>query len=239
MDKDKIDGKLVGATIFLVICVLAAGSYFLFKDVWEQGGLILEDVKDVNTGTSLEALSSEVGMSSSRKSGAVKVAEKKKRKKRSSPVTRIQKPIEKKGELTKPVSEKIEVVKKKVPKAVAVRRIEKTLLLNKPKTPRELRQYIPLVYSSMREIARYGDYESALKWAEEGMYYSKDGSFSAFASLLSHHLEREEISCLYAEGVREKKVRLDMKAKKLGESMERICRGMGEKKDNIVIWEYL
>lgn len=195
MLKEKLDPKLIAATVVAVLLAVAA-VFLLFPGV-------------LNFKRKPEPPSVVVDSAALR---PVKPA------KKPSIPSKPKAVVEKKPE----AAPKVDSVKPPAPaptKMEAVARIEAKLRLKKPQTPDQVGEYLPLVYWACREIGRIGDRERALQWVEEGLSFSADASFFAYGAYLDYRQGRASRAQIKAEAALAAPAYLDRQALPLARSI--------------------
>ena len=211
MLKEKISNKQKIAAVVLVVLAISAVGFFLFEDAFMR--MKMSRKGDETQMIPVVQISSSEALSSA------------------APVKKVKPKITRKTKVYAARSSSKEVSsssKKKESNQVIIRRIEKTISLKKPKVPEETKTFVPLVYSSMRQIAQLGDLHKALKWCEEGMYFTDDASFYSFGALLHLRLERFEEAELFAQGALQRQKILDRDSHKLAKAVQALVKNPSE-----------
>lgn len=202
MLKEKLDPKLIAATVAAVLLAVAA-VFLLFPGALSFGNK--QDAEPVVVADTAPVVQA------------------------SPKVVRVPKAVApSKPTLPKPVAEvkKIDTVKPPPgpAKNEAVARIEAKLRLKKPQTPDQVGEYLPLVYWACREIGRIGDRERALQWVEEGLSFSADASFFAYGAYLDYRQGRAARAQIKAEAALAAPAYLDRQALPLARSVLALLR---------------
>lgn len=101
----------------------------------------------------------------------------------------------------------------------AVKRIEAKVRLKKPQSPSQVGEYLPLVYWAAREIGHLGHRERALEWVEEGLSFSQDASFFSYGALLDLKQGRRTMAQSKAEQALSSPAYLDPRAIPLAQAV--------------------
>lgn len=199
MLKEKLDPKLIAATVAAVLLAVAA-VFLLFPGSFHFK--LKEDPKPVLVD-----------------SGAVVVVKPAPKK------VAVAKPQVESPKKPQAVERpKDTIVAKKPERNEVVARIEAKLRLKKPQTPDQVADYLPLVYWACREIGRIGDRERALQWVEEGLSFSGDASFYAYGAYLDFRQGRAARAQLKAEAALSSPAYLDRQALPLARSILALLR---------------
>lgn len=201
MLKEKLDPKLIAATVAAVLLAVAA-VFLLFPGALSFGNK--QDAEPVVVADTAPVV-------------------------QAPPKVVVSKPVvSSKPTLPKPVPEVKKVDTVKPPsgpaKNEAVARIEAKLRLKKPQTPDQVGEYLPLVYWACREIGRIGDRERALQWVEEGLSFSADASFFAYGAYLDYRQGRAARAQIKAEAALAAPAYLDRQALPLARSVLALLR---------------
>ena len=200
MLKEKLDPKLIAATVATVLLAVAA-VFLLFPGTLSFGGKPQSEPVVVDAAPVQPAPQ----------------------------VVRVSKPAAKPVP-AKPLQEGKKVDTAKPPAAPAptkneaVARIEAKLRLKKPQTPDQVGEYLPLVYWACREIGQIGDRERALQWVEEGLSFSADASFYAYGAYLDFRQGRLARAQIKAEAALTAPAYLDRQALPLARSVLALLR---------------